>query len=285
MTIFKSHQPPLNIPSSLTAWDWLFDSPYSPLTPSSPTSAGPLGGYTNAVTGARLDYAQVRTLSTYLATALVKHHGLQPGETISLFSQNTIWYPIAMFGGLRAGAVISGASPAYGVEEMAYALKTAKARFLMTMEGSLRVAVEAAERVGLGRERVILLEGKVEGFKTVQELVEQGEREGEGGQVGSWKIPPGQRNGDVCGYLSFSSGTTGLPKAVSLIQCLEFRAVLKVVLMLIFLRTGHDIPPERDSPVSPDPTNHPRHTPQDHGRAATLPYHRPRPPIAPSRPP
>ncbi|KAF2807768.1 4-coumarate-CoA ligase 2 [Mytilinidion resinicola] len=209
MTIFKSHQPPIDIPSSLTAWDWLFDSPYSPLSPSSSASSGPLGGYTNAATGARVDYAQVRTLSTHLATALVKHHGLQPGETISLFSQNIIWYPIAMFGGLRAGAVISGASPAYGVEEMAYALTCAKARFLMTMKDSLHVAVEAAERVGLGKDRVFLLEGKSQGFKTVQDLVEEGKME----VVESWKIPPGKRNGDVCGYLSFSSGTTGLPKA------------------------------------------------------------------------
>jgi acyl-coenzyme A synthetase/AMP-(fatty) acid ligase len=143
MTIFKSHQTPLTIPPTLTAWDCLFDSPDSPLsTPS------PLAGYTNAATGARLNFAAVRTLSTHLCTALVRAHGLCPGDTISLFSQNSIWYPVAMFGGLRAGAVISGVSPAYGVD--AYALRTAKARFLMTMEGNLGVAVRAAEMVGLG---------------------------------------------------------------------------------------------------------------------------------------
>jgi len=32
--------------------------------------------------------------------------------------------------------------------------------------------------------------------------------------VEEYKLKEGERNGDLCGFLSFSSGTTGLPKAV-----------------------------------------------------------------------
>lgn len=73
-----------------------------------------------------------------------------------------------MHGALRAGARVSGASPAYGVDEMAYALRTAKARVLICGRASLEVAVEAARKAGLeGEGRVVVLEGEAEGFETV----------------------------------------------------------------------------------------------------------------------
>ncbi|KAL8671856.1 MAG: hypothetical protein Q9168_003646 [Polycauliona sp. 1 TL-2023] len=207
---FKSLEQNVTIPTDLTIWDWLFDSSYSPLN-----RDGPIAGYTNAITGERVDYAQVKEYTTYLSTALVKNYGFKEGETVALFSPNTIWYPVAMLGVLRAGGVISGASPAYNVEEMTYALKTANAKFLMTIPSSMDVAVAAARQAGIPKERIFLLEGHVEGHTTMKKLLEIGRSYGmERRQIPSFKIPMGKQNKDVCGLLSFSSGTTGLPKAV-----------------------------------------------------------------------
>ncbi|KAL8750907.1 MAG: hypothetical protein Q9184_006249 [Pyrenodesmia sp. 2 TL-2023] len=206
---FKSSQPDVTIPTDLTIWDWLFDSSYSPLA-----RDGPVAGFTNAITGERVNYAQVKEYTTYLSTALVKRYGFKEGGTVALFSPNTIWYPVAMFAVLRAGGVMSGASPAYNVEEMAYALKTANAKFLMTVPQSMDVAVAAARRAGIPKERVFLLEGDVEGHTTMKQLLDIGRSYGQDGQIPSFKIPRGKQNKDVCGLLSFSSGTTGLPKAV-----------------------------------------------------------------------
>ena len=89
-----------SVPTDLTIWDWLFDSPFSPLRNHSGSS---LRGYTNAMTKERISYAEVEKYTTYLSTALVKDHGLKEGDTVALFSPNTIWYPVAMLGTLRAG--------------------------------------------------------------------------------------------------------------------------------------------------------------------------------------
>jgi 4-coumarate--CoA ligase len=113
----------------------------------------------------------------------------------------------------RVAGIVSGASLAYNVEEMTYALKTANAKYLFTVPGSMDVAAAAAKEAGISREKVFLLEGRMEGFVTMGELLEQGKKEKE--QVQEYRLKGGERNGDLCGFLSFSSGTTGLPKAVS----------------------------------------------------------------------
>jgi 4-coumarate--CoA ligase len=246
--MFKSKQPPIEcrspntvrmplrsrraltttVPTNLTDWDWLFDSPYSPINRYPPNE---LAGFQNAITKERVNWAEVKRYSTYISTALVKKCGLKAGETVAIFSQNTVWYPVAMFAGLRVGAMISGASPAYNVEEMTFALKTADAKFLMTTPASMDTAAASAEAAGLPRSNVFLLEGEVAGYTTVQDLIRMGESYGEYGQTPAFKVPPGKKNKDVCGFLSFSSGTTGLPKAVMIThqnviaQCLQIQKI------------------------------------------------------------
>lgn len=89
------------VPTDISIWDWLFDSSYSPLKKCPPPIA--LRGYKNAITGERIDWQQVKDHTTHLSTALVRSYGLEQGQTVALFSPNTIWYPVAMLGTLRAG--------------------------------------------------------------------------------------------------------------------------------------------------------------------------------------
>lgn len=109
---------------------------------------------------------------------------------------------------------MSGASPAYTIEEMTYALKTAKAKFLMTIPSSMKVAAAAARNAGIPKKRIFLLEGNVDGYTTMEQLLDIGQSFGQHNQTPSFKLPSGKKNKDVCALLSFSSGTTGLPKAV-----------------------------------------------------------------------
>lgn len=171
-----------------------------------------MGAYVNAVTRERLDWQQVKDKAAQLSTVLVEKYGLEPGQAVSLFSTNTIWYPVAMWSVIRAGGCVNGASPAYNAEEMTHALKTANSKILMTLPNALPVALAAADSAGIPRSRVFLLEGSVPGFTTIQELIEQGSSLS---PRAPWRIPSNTDNRKVCGYLNFSSGTTGLPKAVS----------------------------------------------------------------------
>ncbi|KAL4862160.1 hypothetical protein BDV12DRAFT_49328 [Aspergillus spectabilis] len=209
--IFTSQRPHINIPTDIPIWEWLFDSEYSPLRKYKPDE---LGSFVNAITKEQIRYDALKELTTYVSTALVANYGLKPGDTVALFSPNTIWYPVAMLATVRAGGTISGASPAYNVEEMTYALKTAQAKFLMTVPSSMDVAVPAAKNAGIPPERIFLLEGSKGEYTSVQQLVQKGKRYGPGRQAASYKLPEGKTNRDICGFLSFSSGTTGLPKAV-----------------------------------------------------------------------
>ncbi|KAJ5392656.1 hypothetical protein N7509_008146 [Penicillium cosmopolitanum] len=212
-----------NAVPDLTLWDWLFESSSSPLQNKHPST---LSGFTNVATKERVRYDEVKDYATYLSTALVHKLGLAAGETVSLFSPNSIWYPVAMFATNRVGGLISGASPAYNVEEMTYALQTAQAKIIMAAASSLSVAVPAARNAGISNSHIILLEGQADGFSTVKDLLEFGQKYGNN-QVAPYQIPAGRTNRDVCGFLSFSSGTTGLPKAVMIshsnviAQCLQ----------------------------------------------------------------
>ncbi|EME80927.1 uncharacterized protein MYCFIDRAFT_215787 [Pseudocercospora fijiensis CIRAD86] len=197
MPVFPSLQQDILLPPHLTTWEWLFEEPtYSPLLrfPKSRQA-----GFTDAITKERLSWPQVKEVSTYLSTALVKKYGLKEGETVSLFSANTIWYPVAMHATLRVGGKVSGASPAYNVEEMTYALQKADGKFLFTHKDSMEVATKAAKNAGVPKENIFLLEGDLPGFKNIRTLIEEGKNLGE--QVPYFKIPKGKTNFDVCGFL------------------------------------------------------------------------------------
>jgi 4-coumarate--CoA ligase len=143
----------------------------------------------------------VKELATQLSNTLVQSYGLTPGDTVSLFAGNSIYYPVAIWAALRVGGRVNGASPAYGVEEMVHAMKTANSKIIFTLSSCLDVATQAAEAVGIGKDRIVLLEGLVEGTRNLEDLISQGKRLEE---TPIWRIQAGMSNKDVCGCVSWS---------------------------------------------------------------------------------
>lgn len=94
-----------SVPTNLTTWEWLFENEKSvPFTTHSKNEQ--LGRYINAATAEQLDFKQVKDQATALSTALVRDYGLRPGDTVSVFSTNTVWYPVALWATLRVGEYI-----------------------------------------------------------------------------------------------------------------------------------------------------------------------------------
>jgi 4-coumarate--CoA ligase len=143
---------------------------------------------------------------------------LQKGDCVCIHSFNSIWYPIFFLGVIAAGGVYAGTNPAYTAHELAHALRTSKAKFVLSQADLMKPVLKAAGEVGLGREKVVLFNpgyqgGKAdvafEGQMMWRDLLKHGERDWE-------RFDDYETARTTTAALLFSSGTTGLPKAAML---------------------------------------------------------------------
>lgn len=116
-----------------------------------------------------------------------------------------------MWGCIWAGGVVSPANPGYTADELAFQLKDAGARTIVTQKALLGTAVQAAKMVGIDEDQIILLgDEKDETFKfkhftSVKNL------------AGTNRYRRAKMNPKKdLAFLPYSSGTTGKPKGVML---------------------------------------------------------------------
>ena len=116
----------------------------------------------------------------------------------------------------RLSGVVTPASSAYTLNELTYQLKTSGSKVLFTCIPLLPVALAAASKSGIPRNRVYLLALPKEAtggqeapseFKTVDQLIHEGKGLAQLEQL-KWAQGQGARQ---TAFLCYSSGTSGLP--------------------------------------------------------------------------
>ncbi|KAH9915874.1 amp dependent CoA ligase [Fomitopsis serialis] len=182
-------------------------------------------------TGREVGEEELRSRTDSLANALKTRWNIGDEDVVCVYSPNHVDFPVMVWAVHRLGAVISTANPSYNHNELVHQLKTTDAKLIFVHFTCLAIVEAAARTVGLMLDSIVLVDRPPNGkssYMTVQELVTKGlsipisytERKLKSGE-GKTKIA----------FLNFSSGTTGLPKAVmvphyaqiaNIIQCVVY---------------------------------------------------------------
>ncbi|KAH9818643.1 hypothetical protein DFH28DRAFT_1080568 [Melampsora americana] len=153
--------------------------------------------------------------------------------------------------------MVSGANPSYTADELAYQLKVLskhyKLKGLITHPNSLQTSLKAAQLVGIPNERIVLMSSELDQFAPAQtpngiltlDGMIQKCAQGLQKPLPTVKLRPDGAK-DKVAFLCFSSGTTGLPKAVRI----SHRAVI-ANMILILRHMDEDVSGERIMAVLP----------------------------------
>jgi acyl-CoA synthetase (AMP-forming)/AMP-acid ligase II len=120
-------------------------------------------------------------------------------------------YPTAIWGVLRLGAVPTCANPTYTERELAYQLSISGAKYIVVQSSSFEIALQASKTVGIPPKNIIIIDTPTDkSYRSIDELVVKGSHLPALERI---ILGPGQSRKRLA-FLSFSSGTSGLPKGV-----------------------------------------------------------------------
>lgn len=192
MAIIRSPFPDVEIPD-LTLTSYVFER------------AADFAARTVAVdgpTGRSYTYADALGATQLFAGGLAAT-GFGPGETLAIMSPNIPEYVVALHGALMAGGTVTTVNPTYKAEEVAFQLRNAGARRIVTIGMFVEMAREAGQTTDI--DEIIVIGDPVEGTTNFFDLL--------GHPPLSEQVPVDTASVAIMPY---SSGTTGLPKGVEL---------------------------------------------------------------------
>ena len=156
----------------------------------------------DAETGSVTTYAEFVTRVDAVAAGLAR--SVAPGDVVALLSHNQPAWAVAFHAVVAAGAAVLPMNPAFTVEEMARQLQLSRARAAICASGVAPTVRKAATAAGIGN---VFTLGDVAGMPSLENDVSV-----LGGRRPELDLDPTV----AIAVLPFSSGTTGVPKAVKL---------------------------------------------------------------------
>ena len=167
--------------------------------------------FVDAETNKSYTFDQVKKLAVEFGKGLKAVWDWQKGDVMALFTPNNIDVPPFIWGVHWAGGICSPANPAYTVDELAFLLGNCDAKAIGTEKQYLSVVIEAARKVNIPEDRIILVGDARDDsmrFKHFTSIVNI---------AGTSRYRRTKMNPQKdLAFLVYSSGTTGLPKGVML---------------------------------------------------------------------
>jgi long-chain acyl-CoA synthetase len=170
--------------------------------------------------GATLTYSEVLSLSRDFAAYLQNELGLVKGDRVALMAPNTMVFPVAMLGILRAGGVQVNVNPMYTPRELEHQLNDADVETIVIFSGSTATLAQVIGNTGVKNVVVAGLDDLVNrglpsppvdpiltDYVSFMDALAAGK---------SMDFAEVDINGDDLIFLQYTGGTTGLSKGAML---------------------------------------------------------------------
>jgi acyl-CoA synthetase (AMP-forming)/AMP-acid ligase II len=157
--------------------------------------------FVDGLSGRTMSFRALRDQVRGLAAGL--SHRVTKGDVVAIWAPNVIEYPVVFHAVVSLGAILTTINPAYTAQEVAFQLRDANAKLLVTTAALAARSREAAEAAAVSLEIVTVDEAP--GMASLASMITDTDPP-------SVAIDPFN---DVA-VLPYSSGTTGLPKGVML---------------------------------------------------------------------
>ncbi|HSY05064.1 MAG TPA: AMP-binding protein [Steroidobacteraceae bacterium] len=180
--------------------------------------------------GTELTFRRLEELSGAFA-AWLQHAGFSKGDRIAIMLPNTLQYPVAMFGALRAGLIVVNTNPLYTAPELEHQLTDSGATAILVLENFAHVLQKVLARTSVKRVLVTAAGDLLRFPKSyIVNFVVRHVRK----QVPAWhiagalpftaalregrKLPltPVELGADDLAFLQYTGGTTGVAKGAML---------------------------------------------------------------------
>ncbi|KAF4606510.1 hypothetical protein EYR38_000564 [Pleurotus pulmonarius] len=168
--------------------------------------------------GRSIGFQEIKSRTHGLANAMSIKWNIKENDVVCIFSPNHTDYPICVWATHTLGAIITPANPGYTPDELVHQLRTTKAALIFVHCDALSTVLTAAKRARIPEDRIVLLHNPQKttaphGAENVNDLVTFGLGHDTNYMEKRFKKGESKRH---LAFLSFSSGTTGKPKAVSI---------------------------------------------------------------------
>ncbi|TBU23529.1 amp dependent CoA ligase [Dichomitus squalens] len=207
--IYADGQMP-HVPEDLTISQFILDGRH-PTRPSW-VWEHPKAWLIEEATGREIGKEEVQRRVYALANALKMRWNIGEDDVVCIFSHNHVDYIVVVWAVHVLGGTVSTANPTYTAEELSYQLSLTKARLVIADLSTLPVASEGVRASGISPGCLISFDPvSGESYPDVQILIAFGSREAK--RYRERRLSEGEGRTKLA-FLSFSSGTTGKPKAV-----------------------------------------------------------------------